>query len=50
MTKNIVLVKDASAATGAAATQVLGATGGLAEQAQSLFREVDSFLNGVKAA
>ncbi len=50
VTKNIVLVKDASAATGAAATQVLGAAGGLAEQAQSLSREVDSFLNGVKAA
>jgi methyl-accepting chemotaxis protein len=50
VTKNIVLVKDASAATGAAATQVLGAAGGLSQQAQSLNREVDSFLSGVKAA
>jgi methyl-accepting chemotaxis protein len=50
VTKNIVLVKDASAATGAAATQVLGAAGELAQQAQSLNREVDSFLTGVKAA
>ncbi len=50
VTKNIVAVKEASAATGAAATQVLGAAGGLAKQAQKLSREVDSFLSGVKAA
>lgn len=47
---NIGRVKDASAATGAAASQVLGAAGGLAQQAQSLSREVDSFLTDVKAA
>ena len=47
---NIVKVKDASAATGAAASQVLGAAGGLAQQAQGLSREVDTFLSGVKAA
>lgn len=47
---NIVRVKEASAATGAAATQVLGAAGGLAQQAQQLTREVDNFLTGVKAA
>jgi methyl-accepting chemotaxis protein len=47
---NIVKVKDASAATGAAASQVLGAAGGLAQQAQGLSREVDTFLTGVKAA
>jgi methyl-accepting chemotaxis protein len=50
VSKNIVHVKEASAATGAAATQVLGAAGGLSQQAQSLSREVDSFLSGVKAA
>jgi methyl-accepting chemotaxis protein len=43
-------VKDASAATGAAASQVLGAAGDLSQQAQSLTREVDSFLTGVRAA
>jgi methyl-accepting chemotaxis protein len=47
---NIVRVKDASAATGAAASEVLGAAGGLAQQAQSLSREVDSFLADVKTA
>ncbi len=47
---NIVRVKDASAATGAAASEVLGAAGGLAHQAQSLSREVDSFLANVKTA
>ncbi len=47
---NIVRVKDASAATGAAASQVLSSAGGLAQQAQSLSREVDSFLSDVKAA
>jgi methyl-accepting chemotaxis protein len=47
---NIGRVKDASAATGAAANQVLGAAGGLTQQAQSLSREVDSFLGDVKAA
>jgi len=50
VSKNIVGVKDASAATGAAATQVLSAAGGLAQQAQGLTREVDNFLSGVKAA
>ncbi len=47
---NIGRVKDASAATGAAASEVLGSAGGLAKQAQSLSREVDSFLTDVKAA
>jgi methyl-accepting chemotaxis protein len=50
VSQNIVGVKDASAATGAAATQVLSAAGGLAQQAQSLSKEVDTFLAGVKAA
>jgi methyl-accepting chemotaxis protein len=48
--KNIVLVKEASAATGAASSQVLSSAGELAQQAQSLTREVDTFLTGVKAA
>jgi methyl-accepting chemotaxis protein len=47
---NIGRVKDGSAATGAAASQVLGAAGGVAQQAQSLSRAVDSFLTDVKAA
>jgi len=47
---NIVRVKEASAATGSAAGEVLGAAGGLAQQAQTLSREVDTFLSGVKAA
>ncbi len=47
---NIVRVKDASAAAGAAANQVLDAAGGLTQQAQTLSREVDTFLSGVKAA
>jgi len=47
---NIVRVKEGSAATGSAASEVLGAAGGLAQQAQTLSREVDSFLSGVKAA
>jgi methyl-accepting chemotaxis protein len=48
--KNIILVKEASAATGAASSQVLSSAGELAQQAQSLTREVDTFLQGVKAA
>ncbi len=47
---NITRVKDGSAATGAAAGQVLGAAGELAQQAQTLNREVDHFLADVKAA
>jgi methyl-accepting chemotaxis protein len=47
---NIVRVKEASVATGSAAGEVLGAAGGLAQQAQTLSREVDNFLSGVKAA
>jgi methyl-accepting chemotaxis protein len=48
--KNIILVKEASAATGAASNEVLSSAGDLAQQAQSLTREVDTFLQGVKAA
>ncbi len=47
---NITRVKDGSAATGAAAGQVLGAAGQLSQQAQTLNREVDHFLADVKAA
>ncbi|MGH7035839.1 MAG: methyl-accepting chemotaxis protein [Stellaceae bacterium] len=47
---NIVRVKEASVATGSAAGEVLGAAGGLAQQAQTLSREVDGFLSDVKAA
>jgi len=50
VTANIEGVKRASADTGAAATQVLGAAGGLSQQSEALSAEVKQFLAGVKAA
>ena len=50
VTANIGNVKAASTATGAAASQVLGAAGELANQAEHLTSEVNTFLAGVKAA
>ena len=50
VTANIEGVKRASADTGAAATQVLGAAGGLSQQSEALSAEVKEFLAGVKAA
>lgn len=50
VTANIEGVKRASADTGAAATQVLGAAGSLSEQSEALSVEVREFLDGVKAA
>jgi methyl-accepting chemotaxis protein len=47
---NIGGVKEASASTGAAANQVLGAAGQLSKQSEQLTEEVDAFLAGVKAA
>ncbi|HVJ53799.1 MAG TPA: methyl-accepting chemotaxis protein [Aliidongia sp.] len=47
---NIVGVNEASATTGAAATQILGAATELSHQAEDLSREVGSFIAGVKAA
>jgi methyl-accepting chemotaxis protein len=50
VSSNIVGVTQAAHATGAAATQVLGAAGQLAQQAESLTGEVNHFIGGVKAA
>jgi methyl-accepting chemotaxis protein len=47
---NIGGVTEASAETGAAANQMLGAAGELADQAAMLRREVDRFLGDVRAA
>ena len=50
VSSNIVGVHQASTTTGAAATQILGAAGGLAQQADALNAEVGDFIAGVKAA
>jgi len=50
VTANIEGVKQASADTGAAATQVLGTAASLSQQSEALSAEVRSFLSGVKAA
>jgi methyl-accepting chemotaxis protein len=50
VTTNITSVKTASTATGDAASQVLGAAGELAIQAEHLTSEVNTFLIDVKAA
>src|SRR5690606_38634832 len=49
VTANIEGVKRASADTGAAATQVVGAAGDLSQQSEALSAEVREFLVGVKA-
>jgi methyl-accepting chemotaxis protein len=46
---NITSVKEASATAGAAAGQVLDASGQLARQATEMTNEVDQFLSGIKA-
>lgn len=46
---NIAGVQQGSGETGAAATQVLGAARELAQQAESLRREIDSFLAGIRS-
>jgi methyl-accepting chemotaxis protein len=50
VSSNISGVTNAAGETGAAATQVLGAAGGLAREAERLRREVDTFLATVRAA
>ncbi|WP_236025111.1 methyl-accepting chemotaxis protein [Arenibaculum pallidiluteum] len=47
---NIAGVNQAAAETGSAATQVLGAAGGLSKEADTLRREVTSFIATVRAA
>ena len=48
--RNIAGVHQASATTGAAASQILGASGDLSKQAEALSGEVGGFIAGVKAA
>ena len=48
--RNIAGVHEASATTGAAAVQILGASGDLSQQAETLSGEVGGFIAGVKAA
>tara|TARA_R110000868_G_scaffold22201_4_gene91138 strand:- start:257 stop:1960 length:1704 start_codon:yes stop_codon:yes gene_type:complete len=50
VTRSIVDVRQASTDTGAASEQVLGAAGELSRNSNELSREVDEFLEGVKAA
>ena len=50
VSSNILGVREASATTGAAATQILSAAGHLSQQAEDLNGEVGTFIAGVKAA
>ncbi len=50
VTENIHGVNEAATSTGAAAEQVLNASGELSEQAETLRLKVESFLTAVKAA
>ena len=50
VSSTIVSVNEASATTGAAATQILGASTDLSKQAEQLHGEVGTFIAGVKAA
>jgi len=50
VSSTIVDVNEASATTGAAATQILGAASELARQAEDLHGEVGTFIAGIKAA
>jgi methyl-accepting chemotaxis protein len=50
VTRNIAGVSEAVSKTGAAAAQVLAASGGLGEQAETLRAEVDQFLATIRAA
>jgi methyl-accepting chemotaxis protein len=50
VTANIATVNEAAAETGAAASQVLSASGDLASQADVLRHEFDSFIHSIRAA
>ncbi len=50
VTRNIASVRESSAASGAAASQVLSAAGDLSRQAEGLTSEVNAFISQVKAA
>jgi methyl-accepting chemotaxis protein len=47
---NVAALESAASSTGAAASQVLGAAGELAQQSEVLSQEVGQFLSSVKAA
>ena len=50
VTSNISTVSQAAGATGAAATQVLSASGELSSQANVLRQEFESFIQSIRAA
>jgi methyl-accepting chemotaxis protein len=50
VTRNIAGVSQAANETGSAATNVLGAAGQVSRQSESLLREVNQFITGVRAA
>ncbi|MDQ7246512.1 methyl-accepting chemotaxis protein [Dongia sedimenti] len=50
VSSNIVSVTEASQHTGTAATQLLGASGDLAKQAETMRTQVEKFIAGIKAA
>jgi methyl-accepting chemotaxis protein len=50
VSSNIVAVNEGASETGSAASQLLSAAGGLAEQAERLRTEVDRFVAGMRAA
>lgn len=50
MSSNVVGVTEAATTTGSAATQVLGASGELARQGETLRAEVNQFLDNIRAA
>jgi methyl-accepting chemotaxis protein len=50
VSRNVIGISDAATQTGAAASQVLSAAGGLSRQSDALRREVSEFIAGAKAA
>lgn len=50
VSRNVIGISDAATQTGAAASQVLSAAGGLSRQSDALRREVSAFIAGAKAA
>ncbi len=50
VTSNIDGVSQGASSTGSAASQVLGAAGGLSQQAAQLRQDVGEYIAGVKAA
>ena len=50
VSRNVIGISDAATQTGAAASQVLSAAGGLSRQSDALRREVSEFIAGARAA